>query len=31
MSLIGKPIEEVITSLYNSIRSKRDIITAIKK
>ena len=31
MSLIGKPIEEVITSLYNSIRSKRDIITSIKK
>lgn len=31
MNLIGKPIEEVITSLYNSIKSKRDIITSIKK
>ena len=31
MSLLGKPIEEVIETLYNSIKSKRQIITKIKK
>ena len=30
MSLLGKPIEEVITSLYESIKSKRSVITNIK-
>ena len=31
MSLLGKPIEDVIETLYNSIKSKRQIITNIKK
>ena len=31
MSLLGKPIEEVIETLYNSIKSKRQIITNIKR
>jgi hypothetical protein len=30
MSLLGKPIEEVIETLYNSIKSKRQIISNIK-
>ena len=30
MSLLGKPIEEVISSLYDSIKSKRSVITNIK-
>ena len=30
MSLLGKPIEEVIETLYKSIKSKREIITNIK-
>ena len=31
MSLLGKPIEDVIETLYKSIKSKRQIITDIKK
>ena len=31
MSLLGKPIEEVIETLYNSIKNKRQIINNIKK
>ena len=31
MSLLGKPIEDVIETLYRSIKSKRQIITDIKK
>ena len=31
MSLLGKPIEAVIETLYNQIKSKRQIITKIKK
>ena len=31
MSLLNKPIEEVIETLYNSIKSKRQIITNIKR
>jgi hypothetical protein len=31
MSLLGKPIEEVIETLYNSIKNKRQIITNIKR
>ena len=31
MSLIGKPIEEVIETLYNSIKSKRQVIDNLKK
>ena len=30
MSLLGKPIEEVIETIYNSIKSKRQIITNMK-
>ena len=30
MSLLGKPIEDVIETLYNSIKNKREIITNIK-
>ena len=30
MSLLGKPIEDVIETLYNSIKSKREIITNLK-
>ena len=31
MSLLGKPIEEVIETIYNSIKNKRQIINNIKK